>query len=54
MRIPLNGPAQLVADPSKTGLSSDNYRFSGITPAGAPMVESEIGTGNLYSITYPR
>jgi Tol biopolymer transport system component len=54
MRIPLNGPAQLIADPAKSGLPSDNYRFSGVTPAGVPIVEPGIGTGNLYSISYPR
>jgi Tol biopolymer transport system component/DNA-binding winged helix-turn-helix (wHTH) protein len=53
MRIPLDGPAQLIADPSKGGLPSDNYRFSGITPDGAPIVEPGIGTGNLYSVSLP-
>lgn len=54
LRIPLDGPVQWIADPAKAGLSSDNYRFSGVTPAGAPIVEPGIGTGNLYSITMPR
>jgi Tol biopolymer transport system component/DNA-binding winged helix-turn-helix (wHTH) protein len=51
MRIALTGPAQLVTDPSKAGLRSDNYRFSGVTPAGAPIVEPGIGTGKLYALT---
>ena len=50
MRIPLNGADNLIADPSKTGLPSDDYRFSGITPNGAPIVEPGTSTGNLYSI----
>jgi len=54
MHISLDGKVQLVADPAKAGLPSDNYRFSGITPAGAPIVEPGIGTGNLYSISFPR
>jgi Tol biopolymer transport system component/DNA-binding winged helix-turn-helix (wHTH) protein len=54
MRIPLHGAAQLVADPAKMGLPSDDYRFSGITPNGAPIVEPGIGTGNLYSLNLMR
>lgn len=54
MRISLSGPAQLIADPANSGLPSDNYRFSGVTPAGAPIIEPGIGTGDLYSIAYPR
>jgi Tol biopolymer transport system component/DNA-binding winged helix-turn-helix (wHTH) protein len=53
MRIPLDGPAQLIADPSRAGLPSDNYRFSGVTPDGAPIVEPGIGTGNMYSVSLP-
>jgi Tol biopolymer transport system component len=54
MRIPLHGANKLIADPSKTGLPSDDYRFSGITPNGAPIVEPSTGTGNLYSIDRSR
>jgi Tol biopolymer transport system component len=50
VRIPLNGADKLIADPSKTGLPSDDYRFSGITPNGAPIVEPGTSTGNLYFI----
>jgi Tol biopolymer transport system component len=50
LRVALSGAAQLIVDPAKAGLPSDNYRFSGVTPAGAPIVEPGIGTGNLYSV----
>jgi DNA-binding winged helix-turn-helix (wHTH) protein/Tol biopolymer transport system component len=50
VRIPLHGADKLIADPSKTGLPSDDYRFSGITPNGAPIVEPGTSTGNLYFI----
>jgi Tol biopolymer transport system component/DNA-binding winged helix-turn-helix (wHTH) protein len=50
MRVALTGAAKLLTDPSKAGLRSDNYRFSGVTPAGAPIVEPGIGTGKLYAV----
>lgn len=54
MRLPLSGAPQLVANPAKLGLPSDSYRFSGITPTGAPIVQPGIGTGNLYSVRLAR
>lgn len=55
LRIPLTGgPAARVADMSNLDLPKvDSYFFGGITPAGAPIVEPRIGTGNLFSIRLP-
>jgi Tol biopolymer transport system component len=48
------GSAERVADMSNLQMPKvDSYFFSGITPAGAPIVEPRIGTGNLFSIRLP-
>ena len=48
------GPAERVADMSNLEMPKvDSYFFGGITPAGAPIVEPRIGTGNLFSIHLP-
>ena len=54
LRLPLGGAVQPVADLSQLGLSSvDNYVFSGVTPAGSPIIKPRIGTGDLYSVSLP-
>ncbi len=51
MRITLNGTAQPVGDISRLGLPpADDYLLSGVTPAGSPMIEPKVGSGNLYAI----
>ncbi len=48
------GPAVAVADMSNLDSpKADSYFFGGVTPAGAPIIEPQIGTGNLYSIRLP-
>ena len=48
------GPAERVADMSNLEMPNvDSYFFGGITPAGAPIIQPRIGTGNLYSIRLP-
>ena len=48
------GPAERVADMSNLEMPKvDSYFFGGVTPAGAPIVEPRIGTGNLFSIRLP-
>ncbi len=51
MRVWLNGRAERIADPSTAGLPSDDYRFTGVTPNGSPLIEPGIGTGNLYAVS---
>ncbi len=49
MRVALNGSVQAVGNVSKLGLpSADDYLLSGVTPAGLPMIEPRVGSGNLY------
>ena len=31
-----------------------NYFFGGVTPAGAPLVQPRVGTGNLYALDLPK
>ena len=48
------GPPSTVADMSNLDSpKADSYFFGGVTPAGAPIIEPRIGTGNLYSIRLP-
>ncbi len=50
----LGGPAVAVADLlNLDSPKADSYFFGGVTPAGAPIIEPRIGTGNLYSIRLP-
>ena len=51
MRVFLDGHSEHIVDPSVTTLPSDNYRFSGVTPTGSPLIEPGIGTGDLYTVS---
>ncbi len=55
LRVPVaGGPAEPVADMSNLDSpKADSYFFGGITPAGAPIIEPRIGTGNLFAIHLP-
>ena len=50
LRTTLDGRSEPVADLTRLALpAGDNYFFSGVTPAGLPLVKPRIGTGNLYT-----
>ena len=55
MHVTLDGRADPVADLTRSSLpSGNNYFFSGITPAGLPLVKPRIGTANLYALSLSR
>ena len=49
-----NDSSEAVADSTKIDTPAGaNYFFSGVTPAGLPLIKPSIGGGNLYSVTIP-
>ena len=49
-----NNSSGMVADPTKFETpAGENYFFSGVTPAGSPLIKPSIGGGNLYSVAIP-
>ena len=51
---PQDGSSESVADLTKLGIpAGENYFFSGVTPAGSPLIKPRIGSGNLYSVAIP-
>ena len=55
VRISLDGHVESIADLSKLDLASaTDYFFSGVTPAGAPLIEPRIGTGNIFAVSLPK
>lgn len=55
MRASMDGKVETVTDLSKLGSpTAESYFFSGITPDGSPLIETRVGTGNLYSVELPQ